>query len=149
MKITDITTTHLHSPEGKPIQDATILTPKKDSGGRGQIFVHIKTDENIEGLGMTYASPGVIDVIESSLKKELIGKDPLDIEQLWNDMYWKVRGFGRKGIAFCAISAIDIGLWDLKGKYVNLPLYKLLGAYTDSVPVYGSGGWTNFSEKSL
>ena len=60
-----------------------------------------------------------------------------------------MRGYGRKGIAFCAISAIDIGLWDLKGKYVNLPLYKLLGAYTDSVPVYGSGGWTNFSEKEL
>tara|TARA_B100000949_G_scaffold15701_1_gene12208 strand:- start:643 stop:1749 length:1107 start_codon:yes stop_codon:yes gene_type:complete len=149
MKITDITTTHLHSPEGKRIQDATIPTPKEGSGGRGQIFVHIKTDEDIEGLGMTYASPGVIDVIENSLKSELVGKDPLDIEQLWNDMYWKVRGYGRKGIAFCAISAIDIGLWDLKGKYVNLPLYKLLGAYTDSVPVYGSGGWTNFSEKEL
>jgi len=149
MKITDITTTHLHSPEGKPIQDATIPTPKNGSGGRGQIFVHIKTDEDIEGLGMTYASPGVIDVIENSLKQELVGKDPLDIEQLWNSMYWKVRGYGRKGIAFCAISAIDIGLWDLKGKYVNLPLYKLLGAYTDSVPVYGSGGWTNFSEREL
>ena len=72
MKITDITTTHLHSPEGKPIQDATIPAPKEGSGGRGQIFVHIKTDEDIEGLGMTYSSPGVIDVIESSLKQELI-----------------------------------------------------------------------------
>ena len=81
MKITDITTTHLHSPEGKPIQDATIPTPKNGSGGRGQIFVHIKTDEDIEGLGMTYASPGVIDVIENSLKQELVGKDPLHIEQ--------------------------------------------------------------------
>ena len=64
-------------------------------------------------------------------------------------MYWEVRGYGRKGIAFCAISAVDIGLWDLKAKSVNLPLYKLLGAYTDSVPIYGSGGWTNFSEQEL
>jgi len=79
----------------------------------------------------------------------LIGKDPLDIEKLWNEMYWEVRGYGRKGIAFCAISAVDIGLWDLKAKAANLPLYKFLGAYTDSVPIYGSGGWTNFSEQEL
>ena len=98
---------------------------------------------------MTYLSPGTKDVIENALKNLLIGKDPLDIEKLWTEMYWAVRGYGRKGIAFCAISAVDIGLWDLKAKSVNLPLYKFLGAYTDSVPVYGSGGWTNFSEQEL
>ena len=112
-------------------------------------IVRVLTDEGIEGLGMTYPSPGIRDVIDNALKSVLIGRDPLDIEKIWNDMYWKVRGYGRKGIAFCAISAIDIGLWDLKAKIVNLPLYKLLGSYTSSVPVYGSGGWTNFTEKEL
>ena len=148
MKITNIETTLLHNPNGTPIQDATIQSPAGNAG-RGQLFVHIFTDEGIEGLGMTYPSPGIRDVINNALKSVLIGKDPLDIEKIWNDMYWKVRGYGRKGIAFCAISAIDIGLWDLKAKIVNLPLYKLLGSYTDSVPVYGSGGWTNFTEKEL
>lgn len=64
-------------------------------------------------------------------------------------MFWQVRGYGRKGIAFCGISAIDVALWDLKAKALGLPLYKLLGPYRDSVPVYGSGGWTNFNEKEL
>ncbi len=44
---------------------------------------------------------------------------------------------------------MDIGLWDLKAKALGLPLYRLLGPYTDSVPIYGSGGWTNFSEEEL
>ena len=64
-------------------------------------------------------------------------------------MFWRVRGYGRKGIAFCALSAVDVGLWDLKAKALHLPLYRLLGAYTDSVPIYGSGGWTNFTEQEL
>ena len=149
MKIVNIETTSLYYPDGKPIQDATIPPPTQEESGRGQLFVHIYTDEGIEGLGMTYLSPGTKDVIENALKNLLIGKDPLDIEKLWTEMYWAVRGYGRKGIAFCAISAVDIGLWDLKAKSVNLPLYKFLGAYTDSVPVYGSGGWTNFSEQEL
>ena len=149
MKIVNIETTSLYYPHGKPIQDATIPPPTQEESGRVQLFVHIYTDEGIEGLGMTYLSPGTKDVIENALKNLLIGKDPLDIEKLWTEMYWAVRGYGRKGIAFCAISAVDIGLWDLKAKSVNLPLYKFLGAYTDSVPVYGSGGWTNFSEQEL
>ena len=48
-----------------------------------------------------------------------------------------------------AASAIDIGLWDLKAKALGLPLYRLLGAFTDTVPIYGSGGWTDFSEQEL
>jgi L-alanine-DL-glutamate epimerase-like enolase superfamily enzyme len=64
-------------------------------------------------------------------------------------MFWRVRGFGRKGIAFQAISAVDIGLWDLKAKALGVPLYRLLGPYREEVPVYGSGGWTNFSQTEL
>ena len=149
MKIVNIETTSLYYPHGKPIQEATMPPPTQGESGRGQLFVRIYTDGGIEGLGMTYRSPGTKDVIENALKNLLIGKDPLDIEKLWTEMYWAVRGYGRKGIAFCAISAVDIGLWYLKAKSVNLPLYKFLGAYTDSVPVYGSGEWTNFSEQEL
>ncbi len=149
MKIVDVTTTQLHYPQGRPIQDATIPPPKPGTGGRGALFVHIKTDEGIEGLGTAAGVAAIRAVVEHNLKDLLIGQDPLDIERLWNDMFWRVRGYGRKGVAFCAISAVDIALWDLKAKAVNLPLYKLLGAYTDKVPVYGSGGWTNFTEKEL
>jgi L-alanine-DL-glutamate epimerase-like enolase superfamily enzyme len=88
-------------------------------------------------------------VVEKAFRELLVGKDPFNIEQLWNDMFWAVRGYGRKGVAFCAISATDIALWDLKAKALGLPLYKLLGPYTESVPVYGSGGWTNYTENEL
>jgi L-alanine-DL-glutamate epimerase-like enolase superfamily enzyme len=64
-------------------------------------------------------------------------------------MFWRVRGFGRKGVAFSAISSIDIALWDLKARFFDVPLYRLLGPFTDSVPIYGSGGWTSFTEDEL
>ena len=149
MKIIDVTTTVLFYPFAAPIQDATIPPLGPNAGGRSQLFVHIFTDEGFEGLGIGQGSPGVRDVIEVDLKGMLLGQDPLDIEKLWNDMFWRVRGYGRKGVAICALSAVDIGLWDLKAKFVGLPLYKLLGPFTDSVPIYGSGGWTNFSERQL
>ncbi len=149
MKIVDVQTTMLHDPEGFVIQDATIFPPKEGAKGRNGLFVHVRTDEGIEGLGTSAGSNAVRSVIEDTLKEELIGRDPFDIEMLWNRMFWSIRGVGRKGIAFCGISAVDIALWDLKAKALNLPLYKLLGPYTDTVPVYGSGGWTNFSESEL
>ena len=121
----------------------------RDAGGRGQLFVHIHTDEGVEGLGIGQSSPGVRQVVEDGFRNLLIGKDPFNIEQLWNEMFWHVRGYGRKGIAFCALSAVDIGLWDLKAKALGVPLFKLLGPYRESVPIYGSGGWTNFSEQEL
>ena len=149
LRITDVTTTELFYPDAPAFQDATIPPLKPGAGGRGQLFVHIHTDAGPEGLGLTSAVPGARQVVESGLKELLIGKDPFNIEQIWNDMFWAVRGYGRKGVAFCAISAVDIGLWDLKAKALGLPLYKLLGPYTESVPVYGSGGWTHYTEDEL
>ena len=149
MLITDVAVTTLFYPHTTPFQDATMPPPGPGAGGRGQLFVHIYTDEGIEGLGIGQSSPGVKQVVETALRDVLIGRDPLETERLWHDMFWRVRGYGRKGVAFCALSAVDIGLWDLKAKSVGLPLYRLLGPFTDTVPIYGSGGWTNFSEDEL
>src|SRR4051812_10868447 len=144
MKITDITTTRLFIPNLPGIQDSTI---RHRGMGRGSLFVHIKTDEGIEGFAPGNAeSKGVI---EGPLKSVLIGQDPLCHEKLWDDMFWQVRGFGRKGVAFIGLSAIDIALWDLKAKAFGVPLYRLLGPYTDTVPIYGSGGWTSFDLDGL
>ena len=60
-----------------------------------------------------------------------------------------MRGFGRKRIAFQAIAAIDIALWDLKGKVLDQPIYRLLEPAHESVPIDGSGGWTNYSQDEL
>ena len=88
MKIVEITTTVLFYPRATPVQDATTLRP---SAGRGQLFVHIKTDEGVEGLGVGQGSPGVRDIVEGVLKELLLDRDPFDIERLWSDMFWRVR----------------------------------------------------------
>ena len=152
MKITDVKTTLIHCPDAFIFQDATIFAPTPGAKGSDGLFIYIQTDEGVVGFapgGMGSSVYPIRAVIEKELKKALIGQDPFNIEQLWNKMFWFVRGYGRKGVAFCAISAIDIALWDLKAKALGLPLYRLLGAYTDTVPIYGSGGWTNLSADEL
>jgi L-alanine-DL-glutamate epimerase-like enolase superfamily enzyme len=149
MKITKITTTMLHDPDGFVIQDATIPPVDPGAKGRSQLFVHIHTDEGTVGLGMAPGQRAIREVIHQNLDGVLVGQDPFMIEKLWQDMYWRVRGFGRKGIAFQAIAAIDIALWDLKGKVLDQPIYRLLGPAHESVPIYGSGGWTNYSQDEL
>ncbi|MBV9328823.1 MAG: mandelate racemase/muconate lactonizing enzyme family protein [Chloroflexi bacterium] len=142
--ITDVTTTVLLQPEVVGFQDATI---RHRGSGRSSLFVHIKTASGHEGF-----APGLAlsrEIIHRVLKPALVGQDPLCIEKLWDDMFWRVRGFGRKGLAFAAISTVDIALWDLKAKLFGVPLYRLLGPFTDRVPIYGSGGWTHYSEAEL
>src|SRR5437879_1047497 len=133
--ITEVSTTVLRQPDVPGLQDAT--TRHRDVG-RSALFVHIKTDAGVEGLGVGQVVAR--EVIERVLRPLLIGEDPLRIEKLWDDMFWRVRGFGRKGVAFCGISAVDIALWDLKAKIFGVPLYRLLGPYTDRVAIYGLGG---------
>ena len=149
MKIIDVTTTQLFYPHARPLRNATILPDASGAGGLGQLLVHIKTDEGVEGLGVGEAPPGVRQVVESGFKELLIDQDPFDIEKIRHRLFWRSHRYGRQGIASRAASAIDIGLWDLKAKALGLPLYRLLGAFTDTVPIYGSGGWTDFSEQEL
>ena len=146
MKIVDVTTTRLFYPHTRPTQNSTSPAPV---GGRGQLFVHIKTDEGVEGLGVGTSAPGVDRIVENGFGDLLIGRDPLDTERLWQDMFWRGRQFGSSGIAAYALSAVDIGLWDLKAKAVGLPLFRLLGEYTDAAPLYGSGGWVNVTGDDL
>jgi D-arabinonate dehydratase len=143
-RITDVSTTLLRHPDLPGIQDATI---RHREVGRSSLFVHVKTDAGQEGLAP--ATPVAREIIERVLKPILVGQDPLCTEKLWDDMFWRVRGYGRKGVAFTAISAIDIALWDLKAKLFDVPLFRLLGPFTDRVPIYGSGGWTSFTEAEL
>ncbi len=149
MKITEVTTLMLHNPDAPHVQDGTIPDFKPGSKGRSQLFVYVKTDEGITGLGMNSGVPATRTVIDRAFKDILIGQDPFNIEKLWDDMYWRVRGYGRKGVAIEAIAAIDIALWDLKGKALGIPLHKLIGGFREEVPGYGSGGWTHYTEKQL
>jgi L-alanine-DL-glutamate epimerase-like enolase superfamily enzyme len=118
------------------------------------VVAEFATDEGVAGLGYSLVFGGagaesVLVYLDTRLKPLLIGEDPLAVERLWEKMYRGDRGVRRVGIAGMALSALDIGLWDLAGKAANLPLYKLWGAVTDRIPCYGSGGWGKYSEKDL
>jgi L-alanine-DL-glutamate epimerase-like enolase superfamily enzyme len=92
------------------------------------LWVRIHTDEGIYGLGETYPRPEAeAAVIHGSLASVLLGRDPLEIDRLWADMFQAVSYSGWGGAEMRAISAVDIALWDLAGKAVGAPVYQLLG----------------------
>lgn len=107
------------------------------------------TAGNRTGLGYTYSSQAAGTLIEEQLKKLVLGRDALDIPAIWEDMAHAVRNLGRPGIASSAISAVDIALWDLKARLLDLPLARLLGVVRPAVPAYGSGGFTSYSRDQL
>ncbi|MCZ8311203.1 MAG: mandelate racemase/muconate lactonizing enzyme family protein [Magnetospirillum sp.] len=118
----------------------------------GFLLVRVTTDQGLEGVGVTYHEVGgeaARDLILRNMAPKLIGRDPLETEAIWQEFFHYLRGVGRKGLMYCALSAIDIALWDLKGKIAGLPVYKLLGGNLTKVPVYASGGWTSYSDEEL
>jgi L-alanine-DL-glutamate epimerase-like enolase superfamily enzyme len=147
MKITGIRTTRMHDPAGGTFQDATMPT----AGGRGfpWTFVELATDAGIAGISYSEGAGPVRSLIHEQLADLIVGADPFETEKLWTSMFWRTRGNGRKGVAFQAISAIDNALWDIRAKALRVPLFRLLGPAHDSVEVYGSGGWTHYTEKEL
>ena len=106
----------------------------------GWLVVEIFTDDGLVGIGNAALAPQVTkQVIDLYLKPLLIGKDPWDIEFLWQLMYRKTMAFGRRGLGMVAISAVDIALWDILGKSAKQPVYRLLGGRTKPrIPVYTS-----------
>ena len=71
----------------------------------------------------------------------------MDIPRAWIAMVQAIRNLGRPGVASMAISAIDNALWDLKARLLDLPLVKLLGAARERLPIYGSGGFTSYTDE--
>ena len=107
-------------------------------------IVEIKTDEkDITGIGIAAGidvSPSVGRELIDHFKKGIIGLNPLDNERIWHEM-WRPKLVGRRGITTRIISGIDIALWDIKGKVAGLPVYKLLGGFTNKVDTYIAGGY--------
>ena len=109
---------------------------------QGGIFVKVETDEGIYGMGeagMKRRGKGIAEVLHS-MEPDLIGQDPFRIEHLWQVMF---RGgfFPGGGVQTCAVSAVDIALWDIKGKALGVPVYELLGGRTrDKVVCYPHNG---------
>jgi L-alanine-DL-glutamate epimerase-like enolase superfamily enzyme len=118
----------------------------------GFLIARVVTDQGLDGIGITYHEVGgetTAELIRRNMTPKLVGRNPLQTEAIWLELFHYLRGIGRKGLMFCALSAIDIALWDLKGKIAGLPLCRLLGGERMAVPVYASGGWTSYSDEEL
>jgi L-alanine-DL-glutamate epimerase-like enolase superfamily enzyme len=104
---------------------------------------------NEDGLGFTYGDAALGQLITSKLGPLIVGHDPMNVSAAWSRMVHSIRNLGRPGLCSMAISAVDIALWDLKARLLDLPLVTLLGAQRESIPVYGSGGFTSYTDRQL
>jgi L-alanine-DL-glutamate epimerase-like enolase superfamily enzyme len=112
------------------------------------VTVHVAAG-GATGLGYTYADAATARFAHDHLAPVVRGRDPLDLPAAWVAMCRQVRNQGRPGVSAMAISAVDAALWDLKGKLIGRPLVQILGAARDATPLYGSGGFTSYSQKQL
>jgi len=102
-----------------------------------------------QGLGYTYADQATAKLIHGTLADVVKGKDAMSPPAAYMEMWRRVRNLGRPGICSMAISAVDFALWDLKARLLNLPLVTLLGQIHAGAPIYGSGGFTSYSDEQL
>jgi L-alanine-DL-glutamate epimerase-like enolase superfamily enzyme len=101
------------------------------------------------GIGYTYCESAAAELVRSTLAEVVRGRDALDVRAAWLALTERVRNAGRPGIAFCAVSAVDQALWDVKARLMGVPLVTLLDAAHDGVPIYGSGGFCSYSDDRL
>src|SRR5262249_26797762 len=101
------------------------------------------------GLGDTYADGSIVQLIEGKLRSIISEHSAFDIAGVNVALWRRIRNLGRSGLVATAISAVDAALWDLKAKLLGISLAALLGRCRDTVPIYGSGGFTTYSDKQL
>jgi len=108
---------------------------------RDTCLVEIETDDGIVGWGECYGPSMVAKAfIDSQLAAQVIGRDPFDIEVIWEHLYNRIKDYGQTGMAIAAISGIDIALWDIIGKACGKPVHKLIGgAFRTEVQAYATG----------
>ena len=140
MKITDIRIHVLKSPLAEPFAFSQGWVRQ-----RSATIIEVITDVGITGWGEAFAQglepPEIAaTVIDKALRPLVTGADPLDTEVLWHRMYHMTRDYGRKGSVISGISAVDMALWDIAGKYHEVPVYRLLGgAFRTRVQPYATG----------
>jgi L-alanine-DL-glutamate epimerase-like enolase superfamily enzyme len=117
-------------------QATTCVTVEVTAGGR-------------TGLGYTYGPAGCASVVTDQLRDVVVGRPAFAVVGSWQAMVRQCRNAGRPGMVSMAIAAVDTALWDLAARLCDLPLASLLGRARDTVPVYGSGGFTTYDEATL
>jgi L-alanine-DL-glutamate epimerase-like enolase superfamily enzyme len=151
MRITGTETFNLRVPLESPIVDSMQAVQALEIVG-----LKVATDSGITGTGYTitvgFGGSVIQEVLDSLYVAELIGRDPHDVREIWQQLYFgKAHWIGRAGATTMAQAAVDIALWDLIAKAAEQPLWQLLGAaHSGPMPVYNThAGWLNFSIAQL
>src|SRR3954464_7137477 len=121
---------------------------KKTASSQDVVLVRVRTDSGLEGIGEADASPEVVKAIVDApfshniacgLRELLVGENALETERLWQKMLRRTQYFGRSSVTIAAMSAVDMALWDLKGKHFKEPIHRLLGGKQhDRIKAYAS-----------
>jgi L-alanine-DL-glutamate epimerase-like enolase superfamily enzyme len=150
MKITDISVEVVSEPKAHAVRDAIQLLDRN-----GQTRVRIDTDEGVSGVSSTYfgrvaSSPAVLaKIITEQLAPAIIGEDPALIRGIRQRLQTLTDYQGTAGLSSYGISAIDLALWDLLGKSLDVPVWKLLGAQRTAIPTYAMVGWLELDAAGL
>ena len=138
MKIASCQVTTLSVPEDDPLANM----PEEAGRMRPIVILRLRTDQGIEGIGLTFYGARVTRALHAAvedLAALTVGEDPMCIEAIVAKLRRAADSCGPAGLFTLALSAIDIALWDIKGKALEQPLWKLLGGHRDRVPTYASG----------
>ncbi|HEY7353216.1 MAG TPA: enolase C-terminal domain-like protein [Terriglobales bacterium] len=141
--VEEIQVSHYTFPTDLPESDGTLEWNKTTL-----VVVHA-TGGGVQGLGYGYAEESTAKLINTTLSSLVKGTDAMTPPAAYMKMWRGVRNLGRPGICSMAISAVDCALWDLKARLLDLPLVTLLGQVHQTAPVYGSGGFTSYSDQQL
>ncbi len=101
------------------------------------------------GIGYSYGHRAVADIVQSTLAGVVSGRDAHSVGGSWSAMLHAVRNIGQPGVAAMAVAAVDIALWDLKARLLGVPLFVAIDPVRDQAPIYGSGGFTSYSDDEL
>jgi L-alanine-DL-glutamate epimerase-like enolase superfamily enzyme len=137
MKISHVRTTVVQIPTEEPLTGARV-----EPGTRPTVLLELGTDSDIEGIGFTFFGAALTRSLHhavADIGEALVGLDPLARESVLAKARALALGAGPGGMSMLALSAIDIALWDIAGKALSLPLWKLLGGTGEPVPTYASG----------
>lgn len=134
IKIVDIAIHAYSAPYTRPISNGKYTYSNTEI-----VVCEIITDSGIRGIGWAHGTDIVLAAMRS-LSTRIIGQDPFNVERIWEMMYLP-KVYGRKSMATRAISALDIALWDIKGKVAGRSVHQLLGGYRDAIPAYIAGGY--------
>lgn len=135
LKITDMKFLRLRYPGKTPVKWNSII--KSGGGSPGMTQLEIYTNEGIVGRSL----PKAKSLIENYVFPKIKGENPLDIERLWDKVYHHNRKPVAKGLFIEALGSVDMALWDIIGKVLEMPVYQLLGAHSRKIRVYAAGGY--------